>query len=72
MMNFYKMAEKSCEECQLLAPAMDFDLFTGYFLWYRHIIFSIKLNPNNRFAIEFTHFVNQIVSVTICVQNVQI
>ena len=32
MMNFYKMAEKSCEECQQLAPAMDFDLFTGYFL----------------------------------------
>jgi hypothetical protein len=31
MMNFYKMAEKSCEECQQLAPAMDFDLFTGYF-----------------------------------------
>lgn len=28
MMNFYKMAEKSCEECQQLAPAMDFDLFT--------------------------------------------
>ena len=32
MMNFYKMAEKSCEECQQLAPAMDIDLFTGYFL----------------------------------------
>ena len=68
-MNFYKMAEKSCEECQQLAPAMDFDLFTGYFLWDLHIISPIKLNFDNRFAIELTHFVNQIVSVTICVQN---
>ena len=69
MMNFYKMAEKSCEECQQLAPAMDFDLFTGYFLWDWHIISPIKLNYDNRFAIEFTHFVHQIVSVTIFVQN---
>ena len=63
------MAEKSCEECQQLAPAMAFDLFTGYFLWDQHIISSIKLNFDNRFAIEFTHFVYQIVPVTICVQN---
>lgn len=68
-MNFYKMAEKSCEECQQLAPAMDFGLFTGYFLWDLHIISSIKLNFDNIFAIEFTDFVHQIVSVTICVQN---
>ena len=51
------MAEKSCEECQQLAPAMDFNLFTGYFLWDRPIIYSIKLNFYNRFAITFTHFV---------------
>ena len=70
MMTFYKAAEKSCEECQQLAPAMDFDLFTGYFLWDRLIFSSIKLNYDNRFAIEFTHCVNQIVSVTTCVQNV--
>lgn len=27
MMAFYEMAEKSCEECQQLAPAMNFDVF---------------------------------------------
>ena len=26
-MSFYEMAEKSCEECQQLSPAMDFELF---------------------------------------------
>ena len=45
MTNFYKMAEKSCEECQQLAPAMDFDLFAGYFLWDWQIISSIKPMP---------------------------
>jgi len=27
MMSFYEMAKKSCEECQQLSPAMDFELF---------------------------------------------